>query len=307
MSGWNKPREPQRGNGVAPLGLKKNPSISPRLVVGLVVVLVGAAVALFVLPSSDTASAKTERQERPKRPPRTTPPAAVTNGPVEIGSKAFERLPKEERVKLRKAALQAARGKAEEAFPTNWQYKGGKRQDAPEVAEMRKRFPFPTIPFKNPAEVTLHGLLNAADDDDDFNERRIDKRFIEQLKESYKTEIVIGEEDDETVREEKQAMIDLKKRLKPYLTIGEEGEKEIIRLLNEDQKALKENQITRRALSDQLRQAERGGATPEEMKILRDAANRMLSEKGISPIRSTVAESMRRRIDKIKSKKGTEE
>ncbi len=298
--GWNKPSEDGRAVSTKPPRRDHRSRPTVRGAVAGAIVVVGATVAWFCRSPVDVTA--------PSHPEKKSERSAIKEsrplpGTPKIGTPEFRRLPREERIRIRAAEIEARSKMPKFNFPSNYTNKTG--VDSPEVAAMRKRHPIPKVPFKEPAEMALMGLLNWTQADY-YEKRDFDSRFLEQLRACIDKPIEAEDGDSEWASDLKEAMDTLKKKLKPYLTIGTpEADREILKMLNDEQEAILRDQQTYRDIVDEMRKAEANGAGDEDLVSLEDAANIIMKKRGLNPIKSLRIARLRRKLDnRIKKKEG---
>ena len=109
------------------------------------------------------------------------------------------------------------------------------------------------------------------------NYKDIDKDFLE----SCTHPIVVAKDDDEYAAELKRQMIEVKIDLKNRLDAGEDLA-EILQSSREEMQKLAEY---RRLMAEEVRQVELSDESVESAKDIIDAANKLLAEKGIAPLK----------------------
>ena len=138
--------------------------------------------------------------------------------------------------------------------------------------------------FRNSAERRIASLMLMKPGTRLVGDRKYDEMFVDAFKESLKHEIVIEEGDSEYVRRLKETVRDVKAELKARMDAGED----IAKVMTDTRKELKELGLYREELRKQVNkiQAEHEGEfTPKEQKELIDAANLMLKERGCEPLK----------------------
>lgn len=109
------------------------------------------------------------------------------------------------------------------------------------------------------------------------NYKDIDKDFLE----SCTHPIVVAKDDDEYAADLKRQMIEVKIDLKNRMDAGEDLA-EILQSSREEMQKLAEY---RRLIAEEVRQVELSDESVESAKDIIDAANRLLAEKGIAPLK----------------------
>ena len=137
--------------------------------------------------------------------------------------------------------------------------------------------------FKNQADREIERLLTLEPGRPLIGTVRYDKRFETAFRESLKTPIIIAKDDTEDVARLKRAMIDAKQEICDRLAQGEKlGD-----ILQETKSELERLAKYRRDVERMAKiESSREGITIEEAKDLVDAANKMLHDNGIAPIRN---------------------
>lgn len=127
------------------------------------------------------------------------------------------------------------------------------------------------------------------------------KRFVEDFMKSCAEPIVIDQKDDEYTRELKQQMIDTKIDLRNRMNAGED----LGQIMMDTHKELQKLNAAKREMENLLRSQIGEVNTEQEADDLITAANKMLEEKGISPIgKSPVIRANIRRMIRNGQKQG---
>lgn len=107
-----------------------------------------------------------------------------------------------------------------------------------------------------------------------------DENFTKRFIESLKTPIIIKETDSDSVKELKRAVIETKLELKARYDDGED----IAKILNDNAHQMRELSVYKSDI-DRLVLKESRNASPKDLATIVEAANKMLAERGISPLR----------------------
>lgn len=113
------------------------------------------------------------------------------------------------------------------------------------------------------------------------------KNYNETFKETLKVPITIETEDSEEVRMLKQGVLDARAELKEHLDRGED----LTKLMRDMREQLRELSLYRKEIESQVRQilSDNNGFTRKDVEDLRSAANKMLEDRGVSPMTLSAA------------------
>ena len=155
-------------------------------------------------------------------------------------------------------------------------------------------------PFKNRAEKEIYRLISSEPGQMLFGVRRYDERFEADYLRSLETPIVITKDDDEETAAAKKAMNEVKIEINDRMRAGES----LAQILDETRSELRRlAEIKRMVKSDILESAKGTVSTEEDAEDLIKAANILLENKGIAPLKDTT---MLRKSLMLRSK-GTKE
>lgn len=125
------------------------------------------------------------------------------------------------------------------------------------------------------------------------------RRFEQDFLESLKTPIVVSSEDDERTAALKRAVNAAKIELKQRYDAGED----IVAVMNEESKKLNELGLYREELRREASKAARGAKGDAEAEsLVYEAANKMLAERGLAPLRTPVMLKHRMELQKNQKK-----
>ena len=134
--------------------------------------------------------------------------------------------------------------------------------------------------FRYPSENQIANLLRVEVGTGVFGNRDY-KGFKANFLKSLEEEIEILDSDDEWTRALKQEVSETKRDLKKRLDAGEDIE-EIMRSTRDE---LKKLAYIKRSIEQDARKMMMAANTEEDIEIVKEAANRLLEEKGIAPIK----------------------
>ena len=197
------------------------------------------------------------RPDQPADKPRQATPVPTTHAPPSGGA--------------------AARSPAEEKPRKQTMAERGIRVAKPRK-ELRPRR------FKYNAEEHIAFFLETEPGDVVFGEIPYGQKFVEDFKASLREPVAILPEDSEDVRQLKRSVQEMKEELKAKMDAGED----IAQIMRDARRQLVELGNYRTSLEDELKRIARGGEfNEEEFEKFVNAANKMLEEKGLSPIKPT--------------------
>lgn len=142
--------------------------------------------------------------------------------------------------------------------------------------------------FDEPADRDIAGVLKTRPGETYIGESTdYFREFPELFKRAIKKPIVINPDDSEEVREMKQAVIDARLELKQRMDAGED----LTKVMQDTREQLRELGLYREEIERQVREI---AETKEDLdgrdaKDLLDAANKMLKDRGIEPLRVPAA------------------
>ncbi len=161
-------------------------------------------------------------------------------------------------------------------------YEGGAR-----VFDRPRRKPINLIKadeaiFHNYAENQIYALLSTNPGDTVFVTRKYDKRFLDAFKKSLEEPIIPEKEDDEYERAAKQMMNEVKAELAERMRKGED----VCKIMDEAYSELQRLASVKRDILQVAREAVKGDdqITESDAIDILNAANKMLSDKGIAPL-----------------------
>lgn len=266
---WNRPKEVQKVEREVRGGKSRKVVFA---VLG-VVALVGAVVAWFVLSPSE--SPREGEDETATKKIKEVKPAAAPTNRTEVVTNS---------VPKRRDRNAGAKTYIDEHGVKR--YEGGARYFDPNAPRRKPvRVAEPGI-FKNYAENQIYALLSIEPGETLFCTRKYDKRFMDAFKKSLDEKIEILETDSEYDRAAKEAMIETKEDLRKRMEAGED----ICALMQETYSEICRLAQYKRDIKKMVQDAikEKGDMTDNDYNDLFGAANKMLAEKGIAPIRNTV-------------------
>lgn len=170
-----------------------------------------------------------------------------------------------------------------------WLTPAGVRYHSPHVitnAVNPARIPKEARIFDNQADVDIAVLLNTAPGTGFVGCYEYGDRFIKDFLKSLTTPIIVSEQDDENTKMLKRAVIAAKIELKERYDAGED----IGKIMSDTRKQYQELGMYREELRRQVEELQRTSSdrSPQAVKELFDAANRMLAERGAKPLRLPV-------------------
>lgn len=136
--------------------------------------------------------------------------------------------------------------------------------------------------FTKPSDLKIERLMSHAPGSLMLGTVRYDKRFVEQFLESLKTPIEFSEEDTEKDKAMKQAVIDVRADLKAAYDRGEDIA-EIMNAAEKEAHRLSAYKLNLRKEIVEYRQS--GEHSEQDVKDYIAAANKMLSDNGMEPLR----------------------
>ena len=179
-------------------------------------------------------------------------------------------------------------------------YEGGARVfDKSTITRKPIRVAEKTI-FKHFAENQIYALLDIEPGETLFVTRKYDGRFLESFKKSLEEPIELLEDDTERERDLKLAMIETKEDLKKRMVAGEDICKIMEDTYSEIQRLSEYKKEINKMVNESLK---KGDLTDADYEDLIKAANMMLEEKGMAPIRNSML--IKRNIILKANRKGT--
>ena len=270
---WNRPSK--NGEAVSrPLQERKGFSFPIRAAIAGAVVVLGAAVAAWWLWPSE----KTRQDD-----------ASTKKTLIKEVTPAKPKLSAAEQEKLEHPGMVKVRGK----WYPEYNEQGGKiwvskhwiKYHTPVIYTNKMseaRIPIEHRIFTNKADQDIAVLINTPPGHLMIGSRKFDKNFERQFLESLKEPIIVTKDDDENAAALKRAVNQTKIDLKARYDAGED----IIEIMNDTDKKLRELGHYREELRHQLMQISREQKTDvDEAKMLYEAANKMLAERGCSPLK----------------------
>lgn len=138
--------------------------------------------------------------------------------------------------------------------------------------------------FKHVAENQIFSLLVIAPGGALFGARKFDDRFLASLKKSFSEPVEILETDSESMKAAKRQVEEIKGELKQRLAAGED----ICKELNEEYREIVRLAQYKNDVMKLVREASYGKKLSDnDLADLVNAANAMLEEKGIAPMKAT--------------------
>lgn len=278
---WNHPTN----DGASETSLRSGKS--PRWVRGVVaglIVVIGAAIAVWLFFSASDGCDSSDVNEHTRGRIKEVKPETAPSKPVVVATNVASEKPK----KVFKTYVDE-KGVL--------RYEGGMAVRKPPVRTIKVGDHTPSI-FKHVAEMQIEGLLQIEPGDMVFGTMDYGEAFTRSLQESFKEEIVINPEDDERTREMKQAVIDVKKDFKKRMALGED----VGKLMSDTREDLQRLGMYRQELENEVRKIldenlVDDNFTDQDVQDCYGAANKMLEEKGVAPLRmpsSLFMQAMRR-------------
>ena len=259
---WN------QSNGAAAKPQPKKPSALRGVIAGVVCACLAAAVAFFVLSGKD-AKPKAKVEQEQGLINEVTPAAAPkpkTNEVVKVEKIKKPSIPTyidSNGVKRYRGGLRVNEGKSEVTI---------------DIAKFHK----PDI-FKNYAESQIAFLITTEPGEPIFGEYDYSHpRFRKELENALITKIEESEDDTEEDRKLKKAVTDVKAELRQALKRGED----ISQILADTRHELQRLGQFQRDMEDQVREMSKNvEVSNEDLEDYVAAANKMLAEKGIAPLK----------------------
>ena len=269
---WNRPKERVTGNREQ--GARKSPF---RGLIAAAIVVLGAAVAAWWLrPTGET------RQD-----------AASTNKTlIKEVTPAKPKLSVDEQEKLEHPGMVKVRGKWYPEYNSQggkiWVTKNWVRYHTPVVHtnRVKKSQSIYSKAFDNYADREIAILLNAPPGAMRIGSSRpYDERFTKQFLKSLEAPIVISPDDSEAVAALKKAVRETKIDLKIRYDNGED----IAKIMNDTNRQLQELALYRNDLRKLVLKESRETKDKDARKGLYEAANKMLAERGVEPLKLPIA------------------
>lgn len=260
---WNRP-----SNGTSPKPTKKPATL--RGLVAAVVVVCGAAIAWFVLspdaPEDSKADEKTKMRIKEVTPAPAPKPLVPKPGMV-FTTNRF--------------------GKVTEHPPTNqwghpWHWGPNKKLHPAHTSRIdRASLPLYERVFQNSADRHIAGLLVIEPGTDLIGSDEPSPWFLKSFEKSLKEPVLVTHDDTEEVKELKRAVNETKAELKARMDAGED----IVQLLTDTRRELRELGAYREELKKQVEEyRKKGDITSADLKDMVDAANKMLTDRGLKNI-----------------------
>lgn len=260
---WNRP-----SNGTSPKPTKKPATL--KGLVAAVVVVCGAAIAWFVLspaaPEDSKADEKTKRRIKEVTPAPAPKPLVPKPGMV-FTTNRF--------------------GKVTEHPPTNrwghpWHWGPNKKLHPAHTSRIdRASLPLYERVFQNSADRHIAGLLVIEPGTDLIGSDEPSPWFLKSFEKSLKEPVLVTHDDTEEVKELKRAVNETKAELKARMDAGED----IVQLLTDTRRELRELGAYREELKKQVEEyRKKGDITSADLKDMVDAANKMLTDRGLKNI-----------------------
>lgn len=290
--GWNqasdKSEEKRSVDRFRNQGKRRSPLLMRGLIAALIVVA-GASIAAYFLLSSGDRPPKTPEKRGVKPIPESTP--AITEKSFETNS------PPKPKRKMYWEVDESETNGFTEVMQRKWEQVRRPRRKPVHVE--RKKQPYEIFSHKSENQIAMYlamkpgtGLIGTP---------MFGKRFVEDFMKSCEEPIVIDKKDDAYTRELKQLMIDTKIDLRNRMNAGEDLEQ----IMMDTHKELQKMNAAKREMENLLRSQIGEVNSEQEADDLIAAANRMLEEKGISPIgKSPVIRANIRRMIRNSQKQG---
>lgn len=260
---WNRP-----SNGASPKPTKKPATL--KGLVAAVVVVCGAAIAWFVLspaaPKESKADEKTKGRIKEVTPAPAPKPLVPKPGMV-FTTNRF--------------------GKVTEHPPTNqwghpWHWGPNKKLHPAHTSRIdRASLPLYERVFQNSADRHIAGLLVIEPGTDLIGSDEPSPWFLKSFEKSLKEPVLVTHDDTEEVKELKRAVNETKAELKARMDAGED----IVQILTDTRRELRELGAYREELKKQVEEyRKKGDITSADLKDMVDAANKMLTDRGLKNI-----------------------
>lgn len=245
---------------------------------GLIVVLCAGAAIYFLLPASAPApTAPVPQEEEAPKVIEEVKPQVVTNAAPQIEE---AKGPNFETYRDDRGVLRYKIGNGRAPDPNLKTSKNTPTRDK----NGNKRFGSKFTIFETRSENEIARMIAMPLGGQMFGSRRYDEKFEQDFLESCKVPIVIEPGDSDYVKNLKTAMNETKIEIRNRMAAGEK----LADILTETRKELERLAVYRREMKQQTIDALQSGVlSDDEANAVVDAANRLLAEKGLSPIPRT--------------------
>lgn len=284
---WNKPSTENQQS------IKKNtakaPSAKRGVIAGAVIIVALGALCLYLFTNGEADSRPLQKKERGLIK-EVTPAAAPTNKAVQTEST----LPP-----YGFWAVDASKTNGfTPAMIRKWTlYNRPRRKAKPRVPRMEKY-----EIFSHPSENQIAGLIMHEPGVTLIGRPVFNQAFEKDFMKSCEEPIIVGADDDDYTRNLKQTMIDTKIELRQRMSEGESLNK----ILYDAHEELQRLGQVKRAIETEMRTLIKEGAqTENDIDDFVDAANKMLEEKGIAPMKKNAV--VRRALARLINSKGAKE
>ena len=268
---WNRPEEREQGIGNREQGARTSPF---RGLIAAAIVVLGAAVAAWWLWPT---------QDRGKD---------VTSTKQGLIKEVTPNLTQDQQEKLEHPGMVKVRGKWYPEYNSQggkiWVTKNWVRYHTPVVHtnRVKKGQSIYSKAFDNYADREIAILLNAPPGAMRIGSSRpYDERFTRQFLKSLETPIIISPDDSEAVAALKKAVRETKIDLKIRYDNGED----IAKIMNDTNRQLQELALYRNDLRKLVLKESRETKDKDARKGLYEAANKMLAERGVEPLKLPIA------------------
>lgn len=264
---WNRSSAEQ--TPVKKKGAKKAPG-AWRLMLG-VICLAALCVGAYFLFSGGEEVAKVETAKGRGRIKEVTPAVAPTNAVPEKPEKVVE-FKKLENGKI----MKYVNGRQAWMFPREDYHGPVHTTRVARVETLEQKT------FKHPADRQIASLLNIQPGSVVLGNGGFDHNFVKRFLDSYENPFIIEPGDTEEQKELKRAVAEVKGELKARHEAGED----IAKILLDTRDQLRQLYVYKRELEAEVhRYAKDGALTPQDVEDYTAAANKMLSERGVQPIK----------------------
>lgn len=269
--GWNQPSDIGRANAPSLPGKREKSHYRYRRLCGAIAALImvaGASIAAyFLLPDGDRRP-KTPEKRGVKPIPESTP--AITG-------KSFEtNTPPKPKQKMYWEVDESETNGFTEVMQRKWQQV--RRPRLKPQAYTRKKQPYEI--FEHFSENRIAGYIAMKPGTSVIGTPKFDKRFVDDFLKSCEEPIIVNDDDSDYEKELKQGMtavkIDLKNRMDNGENLGD--------ILLETHRELRKLGETKREIAQMVKEQLKTVESEKEADIIIESANKLLSEKGISPV-----------------------
>ena len=267
QSGWNRSSS---NRAAAQNRGEKSPSLVKGAVAGAVCVL-GAVAAYFAFFSTDGERKELTEDRSHSRLKEVTPAVAPTNAVPEKPKRVVEFKKLENGM-----IMKYVDGRKAWMFPREDYHGPIHTTRVAHVETLEEKT------FKHPADRRLASLLSIRPGSAVLGNGGFDQTFVKKFLDSYVIPFIIEPGDTPEQKELKRAVAEVKGELKARHEAGED----IVKILLDTRDQLRQLYVYKRELEAEVRRYAKDGAlTPQDVEDYAAAANKMLSDRGVPPIK----------------------